>query len=127
MVNGTSLFVLILQIMAGISFYACGRGIIGIREKQEVLASCAILFGLAPYAFLRNLQHLALTAYWHIPLLITALIWFGWRERFLFSRQQGIAFCCASAFLAGNLNPYYLGPFLIILSLLALGNLIERQ
>ncbi len=126
-VNGTSLFVLILQIMAGISFYACGRVIIGIREKQDVLASCAILFGLAPYAFLRNLQHLALTAYWHIPLLITILIWFGWRERVFFSRQQGIAFSCASAFLAGNLNPYYLGPFLIILSLLALGKLIERQ
>lgn len=127
MAEGTTLFVLLLQILAGISFYLCGTQMTRIREKHELLIACSILFGLAPYAFLRNLQHLALTSYWHLPLLVTTLIWFGWRERVCLSQYGGIVFACASAFLAGNLNPYYLGPFLILLSILALGKLMQRE
>jgi phosphoglycerol transferase len=39
--------------------------------------------------------------------------------------RGGLILGCLTAFLAGNLNPYYLGPFLVLLTLLALGSFAE--
>jgi hypothetical protein len=124
MATGTTLAVLLLQILAGLCFYGCGKVL---RYGGPILTACAILFGLAPYAFLQNLQHLTLTAYWHLPLLVLTLIWFGWPERVNLSGRRGLIVVCLIAFIAGNLNPYYLGPFLILLSLLLLGVLVEKN
>ncbi len=119
---GTTLAVLLLQLLAGISFYCAGRVM---RFQHSLLVAGAVLFGLAPYAFLQNLQHLTLTAYWHLPLLVLTLLWFGWPERVNLTSRGGLLLGCTAAFIAGNLNPYYLGPFLVLLSLLVLGVFAE--
>jgi len=121
---GSTLAVLILQVLAGVSFYACGRAM---KFQRSMLIAGGVLFGLAPYAFLQNLQHLTLTAYWHLPLLVLILIWYGWPARVDVSRRDGLTFSCIAAFIAGNLNPYYLGPFLVLLGLLALGAIALRD
>lgn len=125
--RGSTLYVLLLQIAAGLAFYFSGRCLLQTRGREVWLVCGAILFGLAPYAFLRNLQHLALTAYWPVPLMVVALIWLGWPERTRFNQRAGIVFSCAAAFIGGNFNPYYLGPFLVLLTLLGLGALTLRQ
>jgi phosphoglycerol transferase len=122
--GGTTLAVLLLQVLAGVCFYCIGRILC---FKDIPLLAGAILFGLAPYAFLQNLQHLTLTAYWHLPLLVLALLWFGWPERVGLSPRDGLLLSCLSAFMGGNLNPYYLGPFLVLLTFLALGVLITKN
>jgi len=125
--RGSSVYVLLLQIAAGLSFYFSGKCLLQTRGREVWLVCGAILFGLAPYAFLRNLQHLALTAYWPVPLMVVALIWLGWPERTRLGLRAGALFSCAAAFVGGSFNPYYLGPFLVLLTLLALGALIQRQ
>jgi len=125
--QGSNFVVLLLQVLAGLSFYGCGRALRTLGENRSLLVACAILFGLSPYAFLQNLQHLTLTACWHLPLLILTLIWFGWPERVNLTSRNGLILGCASAFIAGNLNPYYLGPFLILLSMLVLSAVIDKN
>lgn len=124
---GSTVYVLILQILAGWAFYFAGRFLLRSEGREVWLAAGAVLFGLAPYAFLRNLQHLALTAYWPVPLLVVTLIWLGWPERTRFSLRSGLIFSCFAAFIGGNFNPYYIGPFLVLLSLLALGALVQKK
>ncbi len=121
---GSTLAVLVLQVLAGISFYACGRVM---RFQRGILVPSAILFGLAPYAFLQNLQHLTLTAYWHLPLLVLILIWYGWPDRVNLSWREGLIFSCLVALISGNLNPYYLGPFLVLLGFLTFGAVLLRD
>jgi hypothetical protein len=58
---GCNLTVLLLQILNGCSFYLCGVRMRAESRNKVLLAACAILFGLAPYAFIRKLTHLALT------------------------------------------------------------------
>lgn len=124
---GSTVYVLILQILAGWAFYFAGRFLLRTEGREMWLVAGAILYGLAPYAFLRNLQHLALTAYWPVPLLVVALIWLGWPERTRFTQRGGLIFACVAAFIGGNFNPYYLGPFLVLLTLLAFGPLLQRR
>ena len=124
---GSTVYVLILQILAGLAFYFAGKFLLRSEGREVWLVAGAVLFGLAPYAFLRNLQHLALTAYWPVPLLIVTLIWLGWPERTRFSLRGGLIFSCLAAFIGGNFNPYYIGPFLVLLSLLALGALVQKK
>jgi phosphoglycerol transferase len=125
--QGSTVYVMILQVLAGLSFYFAGKFLLKSEGREAWLAAGAILFGLAPYAFLRNLQHLALTAYWPVPLMVMALIWLGWPERTRFTHRGGVVFSCTAAFIGGNFNPYYLGPFLVLLSLLALGEMLRRK
>jgi len=122
--SGTTLAVLLLQLLAGVSFYCCGRLM---AHKRIILIAGAILFGLAPYAFFRNLHHLTLTAYWDIPLMVVTLVWIAWPERVIISEKIGIYFACGTAFIAGNFNPYYLGPFVVMLTLLTLGDIINLE
>ena len=124
---GSTVYVLILQILAGLAVYFAGKFLLRSEGREVWLVAGAVLFGLAPYAFLRNLQHLALTAYWPVPLLIVTLIWLGWPERTRFSLRGGLIFSCLAAFIGGNFNPYYIGPFLVLLSLLALGALVQKK
>lgn len=124
---GSTVYVMILQVLAGLSFYFAGKFLLKSEGREAWLVAGAILFGLAPYAFLRNLQHLALTAYWPVPLMVVALIWLAWPERTRFTHRGGVVFSCMAAFIGGNFNPYYLGPFLVLLSLLALGAMLRRK
>ena len=125
--RGSTLYVLFLQVLAGLAFYFSGKALVRSEGREIWIVAGAILFGLAPYAFLRNLQHLALTAYWPVPLLVVTLVWYGWPERVKWNARVGTVFACVAAFLGGSYNPYYLGPFLVLLTLLGLGALAQRS
>ena len=125
--RGSTLYVLLLQVLAGLAFYFSGKALVRSEGREIWIVAGAILFGLAPYAFLRNLQHLALTAYWPVPLLVVTLVWYGWPERVKWNARVGTVFACVAAFLGGSYNPYYLGPFLVLLTLLGLGALAQRS
>lgn len=125
--RGSDLTVLLLQILAGCSFYYCGMWMVKETGNRALLAACAILFGLAPYAFVRNLQHLQLTCFWQLPLFTLFLLWFGWRERVQLHVSEGMKLGIATGLIGGLLNPYYLGPFLVLLTLLVLGKIGTRD
>jgi hypothetical protein len=125
--RGSTFYVLFLQVLAGLAFYFSGKALVRSEGREIWIVAGAILFGLAPYAFLRNLQHLALTAYWPVPLLVVTLVWYGWQERVKWNARVGTVFACVAAFLGGSYNPYYLGPFLVLLTLLGLGALAQRS
>lgn len=125
--RGSDLTVLLLQILAGFSFYLCGMKMPAVRKNQSLLVACAILYGLAPYAFLRNLQHLTLICYWQIPVFTLFLLWFGWPERVDFGARGGFVLGIVAGMAGGLLNPYYLGPFLVLLTMLALGKVAAGE
>lgn len=124
---GCNLTVLLLQILNGCSFFLCGTQMHAESKNKVLLAACAILFGLAPYAFIRNLNHLALTGYFQLPLFTLFLIWYGWPERVNVGKRGGIVLGLMAGLIGGFLSPYYLGPFLVLLTLLALGKLVAQE
>lgn len=124
---GCNLTVLLLQILNACSFYLCGARMRAESMNKVLLAACAILFGLAPYAFIRNLNHLALTGYFQLPIFALFLLWYGWPERVRFGKRGGLFLGLFAGLLGGVLSPYYLGPFLVLLTLLTLGKVALRE
>ena len=124
---GCNLTVLLLQILNGCSFYLCGVRMRAESRNKVLLAACAILFGLAPYAFIRNLNHLALTGYFQLPIFTLFLLWYGWPECVRLERRGGLVLGLIAGLLGGFLSPYYLGPFLVLLTLLLLGKIVIKE
>lgn len=122
--TGSTLFILFLQILAGLAFFYTGTLL---HYRRPVLFAASLLFALAPFAFARSLWHLTLTAYWHIPLALFALKWAagGVHSGDAFQRHRVVA--ALGALLAGFLNPYYLAAFLWLAACLLVGAAVERR
>lgn len=108
---------MLLVALAALAFYASGRAL---GFTREVTFAGAVLFALAPFAFMRSLPHLTLTAYGHLPLLLVGVFWV--------TREAGVAgpgplrrLAIAGAVLAGLLNPYFLAIYLFLLAIAAAG------
>ena len=67
LIQASSCFVCIALSLAGLAFY-CSAVLIGVHPLPS--ATLAILYGLLPYAFVRNLEHVMLTLYFVVPLFI---------------------------------------------------------
>jgi phosphoglycerol transferase len=123
---GSTVFLILLDVLAGWAFYAAGTAL---GYRRSVVAGMAVLFALAQYGFVRNLYHLTLTAYFHIPLLLFAVRWAASRvdgDSAPSSRwQAGLA--VAGAILAGFLNPYYLAVFLWLMGFVFVGAFIAGR
>src|SRR5262245_7426664 len=72
--RGTLIYLFLLHLLAAYAFYFTGTAL---RYSRGVVLCGAILFGLAPFGFQRSLGHLAVAAYWHIPLMLLAVLWFA--------------------------------------------------
>jgi phosphoglycerol transferase len=120
--NGITIYLSASLALAGALFFLVGRMM---RYRNDVLIMTSILFGLAPMGFVRNINHLNLSIFWQVPLLIFILIWCGWRERIVIDRRAGLLIAIVSGFVAGNLNPYYLFFFLFVLGIILLGALVD--
>lgn len=122
--NGVTVYLILSMALAGCSFYCVGQ-LLGYRK--DLLVATGILFGLAPYAFARNINHLTLSLYWNIPLLIFVIIWCGWREKTTSSYTKTLFAAMIIGFISGFLNPYYLIPFMVMLGMLLPGILVEKS
>jgi hypothetical protein len=121
--QGSTANLLLFQVLAGVMFYCCGRPL-GMERAQ--LIAGGILFGLAPFAFIRNINHLSLSAYWHLPVMVLTLMWLWGEPSVSLSRKVGLLLGCGCGFLSGQLNAYYLGIFLVLLTMVLPGGISSR-
>jgi hypothetical protein len=122
--EGTTLFVIALHVLAGWAFFAAG---LALGYRRTVVFAMAVLFALAPFGFARNLPHLTLTAYWHVPLALFAVVWASGAWRGAAASRGHAALAIAGAVLAGFLNPYYLATFLWLMGFVILGALVAGR
>ncbi len=120
--NATTLFVILLQVGAAVSF-VIASAVLG--SGRVVGIGLGILFGLAPYGFQRGLNHINLTAFGTVPLLVMVLI-ILWQQREIISARVTYAICLAIAVAAGLGNPYYLSWFLGFLLVLLVAQAAQR-
>jgi hypothetical protein len=121
--NGSNLCVLLAQVLSGIFFYAASRLMGNLRVPSVV---CAVLFGIAPYAFVRNFNHINLLFYGTLPLLSVISVKLMAQQAEMRTRSW-LVIVVAVSFLAGLFNPYYLLWYLGFLLLLTLSNLISKN
>ncbi len=121
---GASLYLLVTQLLAGLSFYCSGRLL---AYRRDFVFVCAILFSLSPYAFRRNIAQLTVTAYWHIPLLLLVVAWCDDPSRFKMDTKYSAILICTIGFVAGLIHPYYLAAFLLLLTFVFSGHVINRS
>lgn len=112
-----ALLPMLFAVLAGVSFYVTAQ-VLGYR--REAAFTCAVLFALAPFAFMRSLPHLTLMAYAHVPLLLLGVHWVM-RPDARVAPPVERRLAIAGAVLAGLLNPYYLGAYLFLLTLAGVG------
>jgi hypothetical protein len=121
--NGSTLCVVLMQLLCALCFLGATR-VIGANRGPSIV--CSILFGIAPYAFFRNLNHLNLLFYGLLPLQTVALVLLMRHDTRLKSRY-GWGFLLAVSFFAGLFNAYYLFWYLGFLLIAALSNLISKN
>jgi hypothetical protein len=118
---GSNLALLTAHVLAVAGFYAAARTL---GAHATFAGGCAVLFSASPFAFVRSLEHLVLTYYWHIPLGLLVVWWCldrgPWGPRRILS-----AF--AIAVIHGCQNPYYTNIFVQLLGLAAVVALIRRR
>ncbi len=103
-----NLMVMILFVLAAVGFFVAARLL---QVDRSWAAVGAILFALSPYAFSRQLHHLQVLSYWHIPLCLVAIyaVWAAPRDR-IFSRS--FWFAAAIGVVSASLHPYYTNLYL---------------
>jgi phosphoglycerol transferase len=121
--TASSIFVGLSFCLAGLAFYISCIWL-GFAIVPSVAMS--ILYGLAPYAFARNLEHIILTLYFVVPLFLLCAYRLWGKEGAERNFKEvlalaGITFCCSF------LNPYYLAMFLVLLVLVFLGHLWNKD
>lgn len=119
---GANLVLLSAHLLAAASFYFVCRTL---RYHRAWSIMGALLFSMSYFAFMRNLEHLVITFYWHVPLGLLVAWWCVSGAVTVPSRK--LWFCIAVAVLHGIQNPYYTGIFLQFLALAALVCLVRRD
>lgn len=119
LIQASSWFVCIALCLAGLAFYFCAL-LIGVPPIPS--AALAILYGLLPYAFVRNLEHVMLTLYFVVPLFILCAARL-WGEVGSKRSLKEVALLGLVALLCSLFNPYYWAMFLILLAFVGTGQL----
>ncbi len=119
----SNIIVLLAHILAGLSFWWVGNSL---KYRRVFVFLGAVLFSFSHYIFVRNLPHLGLAFYWHIPLFLLVSWWcFSRNQIRIGSRKWWIS--VAVAFTTGTLNPYYSSMFLQFLGFAALLHIARKQ
>ncbi len=118
-----NVILLLASILAGYSFwFVCKE----LKYKSSYSLSAAVLFAFSHYIFARNLNHIALSYYWHVPLMF----YVSWRllsPRVVQFRTRDWWIAIFTAFFSGLFNPYYMGMFVQLLGFVVAAHLIRRQ
>jgi len=121
LIQASSCFVCIAICLAGLAFY-CSAVLIGVHPLPS--ATLAILYGLLPYAFVRNLEHVMLTLYFVVPLFILCAARL-WGEDGSKRSLKEVGILGLVALLCSLFNPYYWAMFLILLAFVGIGQLAK--
>lgn len=117
---GINLSYLALAVLAAACMFLVARRLSVPAPFAVVAGAC---FGLSPFYHWRNLHHLNLAVYWHVPLLVLAWTWAASR-RGLKIGERRFKVAAAIAVLAGIHNNYFFNYFfqvaLLVLVLQAL-------
>lgn len=105
--TGVNLTVLLSQVLAVLALYAAARAV---AVDWRLAAGAGLLFGFSRMAFARQVHHLTVGAYWHVPLCLLVCYWIGTGGLVWRSRPFWIAI--AVAVLTGWQNAYYTFLFL---------------
>jgi phosphoglycerol transferase len=119
---GSNVTLLLAHVLAAGSFYFVCRTL-GYHRPWSFAG--AILFSMSHFAFARNLSHLILTYYWHVPLGLL-VVWWCVSIPVQTDRRK-VVLCIAVSILHGIQNPYYTGIFLQFLIGAAFVNLVRRN
>jgi hypothetical protein len=102
-----------LAVMLAFSFAACGFfAAARISDCARTWAIVgAIAFALSPYAFSRQLHHLQVLNFWHIPLCVVAVqgLWDSRSSRIL---SRPVIFATVIGIVSAMLHPYYTNMYL---------------
>ncbi len=115
--------VLLAHLLAGFSFWYVGREL---NYRPALAFSGAILFAFSHYIFARNLGHIVLTYYWHVPLMLL-VSWWAYSSRPIQIKSRQWLAAIAIAAVSGAFNPYYTGMFLQFLGFAVLLHLARKQ
>jgi phosphoglycerol transferase len=118
---GSNLSLLTAHLLAVAGFYPVARTM---GAHQTFAGVFAVLFSVSFFAFVRSLEHLVLTYYWHIPLGLLVVWWCldggPWSSRRVLA-------AIAIGLLHGVQNPYYTYIFVQLLGLTAIVALVRRR
>lgn len=118
-----NLILLVAHILAGLSlWYACRE----LNYRPAFALSGAILFAFSPYSFACNFQHITLTYYWHVPLMLLVTWWAYSRRAIPFRSRQWFVSVTIAA-ISGTFNHYYSFMFLQFLGFAVLLHLVRKQ
>jgi hypothetical protein len=111
-----NLLLLLAHVLAALAFYGVARYL---RCRAAWAAAVAVAFAASPFIWIRGLNHLALSLYWHIPLDVLVVGW-CFRRHGLRLRSRQFAFALAVALATALFNVYYAAMFVQLLGLSAL-------
>lgn len=103
--------VLFGHLLAAVSFYLVCRIL---RCDWRWAFAGALVFAFCEYAFARQLHHLQVLYYWHVPLCMLAIWWLSSREGFKFGDRRFWAAICIGI-VAATQHPYYTNMFVQLL------------
>ena len=114
--------VLLAHLLAGLSFWW-----VGTRQgyRPGLVFAGSVLFACTHFIFQRNLTHLNLSYYWHVPLMLLVSWWAVTRASTMGKSDEwkAVAIC----FVAGTFDPYYTVMFLQLLGFAVLFHAVRGQ
>lgn len=123
--TAANIMVMLAHILAGFGFWYVGREL---RYRNVFAFSGAVLFAFSHYIFCRNLPHLVLSYYWHIPFMLLVSWWVYsplYKPIKLMSRKWWLAVMISA--ISGVLNPYYTWIFLQFIGFSVLLHVAKKQ
>jgi hypothetical protein len=113
---------LLAHVLAGLSFFRVAKAL---KYKIAFGLAGAVLFAFSPFIFCRNLGHLTVAYYWHVPLFLLVTWWTYSGRITLWGRKWWIA--AAVSFITGIFNPYYTCMYLQFLGFGVLLHSVRKQ
>ena len=113
---------LLAHVLAGLSFFWVAKTL---KYKTAFSLAGAVLFAFSPFIIFRNLGHINVAYYWHVPLFLL-VTWWTYSERItLWGRKWWIA--AAVSFITGTFHPYYTCIYLQFLGFGVLLHFVRKQ
>ena len=113
---------LLAHVLAGLSFFWVAKAL---KYKTAFSLAGAILFAFSPFIICRNLGHLTVAYYWHVPLFLLVTWWTYSGRITLWGRKCWIA--AAVSLLTGTFNPYYTCMYVQFLGFGVLLHFVRKQ
>jgi hypothetical protein len=119
--GAVNFFVMLCLMLAGLSFY-----FVAIKMGTNQIIACVfgILFALAPYGFVRNLEHLMLTIYFMVPIFLYGA-WKLYRVNVTDITKKENRLLFILIVISSMFNPYYWAMFLILLAFVTIGHIVK--